>query len=634
MKGALTSAFKIYLSTIAISLLARFLFLIVYFDKSAELGLGLVLQTFWHGLTLDISIAGYLTAPVMLVLLFGTWGGWHISKQLWQRILRGYMIFVAVLLAVVVATDAMMYGHWGYKIDATLLPYLTSPRDAAASATWGDSFLWLGVALAMLIPAVKLYTLAVRDFEFSYISLKRRIILTPLMLLLSGLVFLGIRGGVSESVANVSKVYFSSEQFANHAAVNAPFSLFSSMRRVESYDELFPFYKKAELMARFEKMKCNRSGEPTRSILKTKRPNVAIVICESYTDLIMNMESEGREVMPNLKKIAAEGLYFENTYAAGARTDKGVATVLSGFPAQPILSIMKIPAKSRNLPSLASSLGAEGYRSEFYYGGDLNFMDMASYLYATGWQKLVWNRDIESPDEKPRQWGYSDGVTMSRFADEVISLGQSDEPFLATLLTLSSHEPFDVPEDMGFKDRMLNSMAYSDAKMGAMVEQLRSCEVWDDLLLIIVADHTFSYPYDVNYNSPLRHHIPLIFSGGALTHRGVESNFVSQMDIAATLLSQMGLSHEGYLFSRDYFAEEKPASAEYIYYTYNNGFGVSSAEGAVVYDNNMSSIARAESNGDDLEVVDSPQDMSSHEQGLVEYGKTMLQMTHYAIEQL
>lgn len=173
--------------------------------------------------------------------------------------------------------------------------------------------------------------------------------------------------------------------------------------------------------------------------------------------------------MPNMQRLKGEGIWFENFFANSFRTDRGEVAILSGFPAQTRMSIMKLPAKSRNLPSLARSLSGAGYATSFSYGGDLNFTDQASYMYATGWQQLTWQKDLRF-DTPPADWGYDDAVMCDWFADRVIALSGKGEPFLAGMLTLSSHRPFDVPFSK-FDDKELNAFAFSDECVGHMVDQ-------------------------------------------------------------------------------------------------------------------------------------------------------------------
>lgn len=276
----------------------------------------------------------------------------------------------------------------------------------------------------------------------------------------------------------------------------------------------------------------------------------------------MDADVGGLPVMPNMQRLKGEGIWFENFFANSFRTDRGEVAILSGFPAQTRMSIMKLPAKSRNLPSLARSLSGAGYATGFSYGGDLNFTDQASYMYATGWQQLTWQKDLRF-DTPPADWGYDDAVMCDWFADRVIALSGKGEPFLAGMLTLSSHRPFDVPFSK-FDDKELNAFAFSDECVGRMVDKLKASPAWDNLLLVLVADHGYPWPRSLSYNEPLRHRIPMIWLGGAVAAPRVVDTYASQIDICATILGQLGIDHSDFDYSKDIFAPTPPVNSRTI----------------------------------------------------------------------
>ena len=420
---------------------------------------------------------------------------------------------------------------------------------------------------------------------------------------------MGIRGGTGASTANVSKVYFSSTMFLNHAAINPVFSFLSSLGDQNAdYASEYPFYGEPERAARFEALRGNApdAAVPAERLLKSDRPNVVLVILESFARTVMDETVNGEAVMPNMQRWKEEGLWFENFFANSYRTDRGEVAILSGFPAQTHLSIMKLPAKSHNLPSVARTLGAAGYATSFSYGGDLNFTNQASYMYATGWQELIWQKDLRF-DARPSDWGYDDALMCDWFADRVISLDAAGKPFLAGLLTLSSHKPFDVPYSK-FEDPVLNAMAFSDDCVGRMLDRLKASPAWENLLVVLVADHGYPYPRTLAYNEPLRHRIPMIWTGGAVSEPRVVDTYASQIDLAATLLGQMDLSHADFDYSKDIFAPAPPR--KFAYYTFNEGFGVVDSLGAAIWD----------ATGDRVVTATNPE--------LLDVGRTMLQTTY------
>ena len=267
-------------------------------------------------------------------------------------------------------------------------------------------------------------------------------------------------------------------------------------------------------------------------------------------------------------------------YANSYRTDRGTVAVMSGYAAHPVVSVMKYPQKAHTLPAIARSLRDAGYATSFMYGGDANFTNTISYLYGTGVEKIV-DKAQMSFDAPTNKWGYADDVVCPYFADEVIRLSQEGKPFFATLLTLSSHEPFDVPH-AAFENKILNSVNYTDQHVGAMIDRWRQSEAWDNMLVVLIADHGMPYPEELTTGSLERQRIPMIWTGGAISKAGMKvDTFCSQADLAATLLSQMGIAHDEFTFSHDIFNTQTP---HYAFWSYNNAFGVVDAEGHTIFD--------------------------------------------------
>ncbi len=565
----------------------------------------------WHGLALDVTVAGYVCVVPLLLGLLGLWV--RLPERLLRGVLLGYFVLVSLFTAAIFAVDVALYEHWGFRIDSTILIYLTDPKEAMASVDWWlgvrQTLLWLLYAAAM-IGAYRL--LILRWLDSARLPWRQALCGSGLLLLFAAADFLAIRGGWQASVANVSKVYFSTTQYLNHAAINPVFSFLSSLGDHKNYADAYPFFEEAERARRFESLRGNSSSQqPARRVLTTDLPNVVVIILESFARTIMDAEVEGKAVMPTMQRLKTEGLWFENFFANSFRTDRGEVAILSGFPAQTQISIMKLPAKSRTLPSLARSLGRAGYATSFSYGGDLNFTNQAAYMYATGWQELIWQKDLRFA-EPPADWGYDDRVMSGWFADRVIALDKAGKPFLAGLLTLSSHKPFVVPY-AEFENPVLNAMAFTDACIGQLIDQLKASPAWKNLLVVLVADHGYPYPRTLAYNEPLRHRIPMIWTGGAIASPGVVEEYGSQIDLCATLLSQMNLPHDDYDYSKDLLAPTPP-QRKFAYYTFNDGFGVVDATGEAVWD----------------AATGQPVSVTSEE--LLDVGRTMLQTTYVDID--
>lgn len=608
VKKKIAFVLAVFCATVLLMAVQKPVFLAYYAADAAQASVGEWLGVVWHGLTLDSTVAGYVTALPLLLTLVSLWV--RLPGRIWRRVLTGYFVLVATVTAVIFAVDVELYQHWGFRLDATILIYLTDPREAMASVDF-----WLGVRQTLLAVAyaalmVWVYRLVCRLFDGEPLRRRAALPWSLVLLLLAGCDFLAIRGGLGASVANVSKAYFSANMFLNHAATNPVFSFLTSLGDHTDYAAEYPFFDEAGREERFAPLRGNNlSAAAPERVLTTPRPNVVVVILESFARTVMDADVGGLPVMPNMQRLKGEGIWFENFFANSFRTDRGEVAILSGFPAQTRMSIMKLPAKSRNLPSLARSLSGAGYATCFSYGGDLNFTNQASFMYSTGWEELIWQKDMQL-DAPTSKWGYADDVVVDLFGDEVEALGREEQPFLAGLLTLSSHEPFEVPFAK-FDDKLLNAMAFSDAQIGRLIDRLRESPVWDNLLVVLVADHGYPYPYDLAYNAPLRHRIPMIWLGGALaTASRTVDTYASQIDICATLLAQMGLPHDEFDYSKNIFGATPPH--KFGYYCFSDGFGVIDADGETVYDNTGETVLS----------------QTGPQSERLEWGKAMLQTTY------
>lgn len=584
------------------------LFLLWYHAQAAEASAAELALVVWNGLKLDQTVAGYITALPLLVVLAALWipGRWS------RSVLKGYLLVIAAVAATAFAANLALYEYWAFPLDSSVLQYLASPKEALASVTAGQLLLQLLVAAAVFGGMAWCYLRVLRLYDPARRS-THRAGSTLVLLLAAGVLFLPIRGGVSVATANVSKVYFSGRMFLNHAAVNPLFSFLSTLSDDDDALYEYEFFPEPERAAIFEPLRGDLpAGIGTDTLLRTRRPNVVLFLVESFGRSTVDERVGGEPVAPEFQRLKGEGVYFDNLFANSFRTDRGTVAVLSGFPAQTKMSVMKLPVKSQRLPSIARSLRREGYATSFYYGGDLNFTNTASYLYGTGFDRLTWQKDLHF-DAPTSKWGYADDVVIDAFTDHVLAEAASQRPFFAAMLTLSSHEPFDVPFAK-FDDPMLNAMAFTDACLGRFVERVRQTPVWKDLLVILIADHAYPYPYGIANSDALRHRIPMLWLGGAVRRPAVVETYGSQSDLAATLLAQLGIAHGDFLFSRDLF---DPARPKFGYWCFNNGFGVADAGGTTIFDCTSARVISPDSTAAQLRD-----------------GKAMLQTTYKAIREL
>lgn len=574
---------RFYAAALTVFLAAKVVFAAWNGWTSRGLDTADALQVWLHGLPLDLSTTGYLAIPLWVALLAGVWlpsaaGGKRRRLQRW--LCTAYAGFLGLLLAVVFVSDTLLYTFWDFKLDGTVFNYLDSPRGAAASVS--TAFLVASVA-AILAVAALLFCLFRAVLPAEKAEAKPSGLLrgarTAVLLLAGGLVFLGIRGGTGRSTANVGMVYFSENQYLNHCAVNPVFSIFYSLQKTAAFGDEFNYLPEARRAAVVQSLAYSTETVAAETWLKTPRPNVLVVIMEGCGANFVGAVGGAETVTPRLNQLAAEGIVFTQCYANSFRTDRGTVAILSGYPAFPDLSVMKIPAKSRTLPSIAASLKRVGYHTEFLYGGDKNFTNMNSYLLSTGYERTWGDTDFPPEVRRTHAWGVTDSIVFDRLF-EMVTAYSPTRPWHTTLLTLASHEPWQVPYHRIPGDEVANSMAYLDACIGRFVDRLKSTPLWDNTLLVFVADHGIGWPAGMDASNPRRWHIPMIFAGGVLGRHCSVDLVCNQTDLAATLLGILGLEHGEFRFSRDVLS--RTYTLPIAFHTWSEGLGVVDAAGCTV----------------------------------------------------
>lgn len=566
MKQRILFLLKFYGVTLAVFLIAKVTFMMCN-SSVGHFTMGDIPSVLWHGLSLDLSTALYLLIVPLLIAIATLW----VNVPRW--LVRSYFVFVSVLLALAFVADTSLYAFWQFKLDASCLSYLETPNEAMAS-----------VSVGYLLLRVLLFVVTAACISFAY---HRLAALPPmprgswkellLYLMLMPLMIIGIRGGLGESTTNIGQAYYSENQFLNHSAVNPVFSFLYSLGKSGDYITEYTYYDERECHQLTDGYYDTQSVNPD-TLLNSNRPNILIIMMESCGGQFTEIGGR-KDITPHLNSLAHEGIYFTECYANSWRTDKGTVSILSGYPALPVTSIMKIPEKSRKLPSIASALHQEGYTNSFFYGGDINFTNMRSYVMSTGYQRLKWKDDYSREEQNTAKWGVRDDIMFASLLNDIEN-EPADHRWMKTLLTLSSHEPWDVPTNV-LDDEVENAFNYLDQCIGNFINQLKTQPVWDNLLVIILPDHGYRY-HGINETTRLFNHIPMIWVGGAVKEPMQINTLCNQSDLPATLLGQLELPHDDFTFSRDVMS--KNYVRQMAFHTYTEGMSVFDSTGFMAYD--------------------------------------------------
>lgn len=559
----------------------------------------------WHGLPLDLSMAGYLSVIPGLLSIAVVW----LKRELVKPIMNIYFIIASLFITCSFLLNASLYPYWKYPLDSTPLFYFfTSPADAIASVSIWQVILSIVILIVLTIGVW--FTLRMRGekrqqysrYSYGYGGFgsgkrkrfddfdRHRGRTSIILLLLTGLLFLPIRGGITVSTMNTGQVYYSQNAYLNHSAVNPLFSLLESITHQEDFASQYRFMKDKEADKIFATM-TSTSDENTYPLLneatfKKGTPDILIVIMESFASDIMPSMGSYKDVAVCLDSIAQQSILFTRFYANSFRTDRGMVSILSGYPAQPTTSIMRYPRKTSQLPSIARNLAKyKNYKTTYYYGGDADFCNMRSYLVSQGYQHII--SDANFPiEDKLSKWGVPDHILAARMMKDIKAQQNEKRPMLRILQTSSSHEPFEVPYHR-LKDKRLNAFAYTDSVMGAIVREYRKLPRWKNTLIVFVPDHVGGYKENLNDHDRSRYQIPLILAGGAISRPMKVGIIGSQQDIAATLLGQLGVEHREFTFSKNMMSDATP---KFAFFAVNDAFGIVSEENSLIYDNRAKRI--------------------------------------------
>ena len=559
----------------------------------------------WHGLPLDLSMAGYLSVIPGLLSIAVVW----LKRELVKPIMNIYFIIASLFITCSFLLNASLYPYWKYPLDSTPLFYFfTSPADAIASVSIWQVILSIVILIVLTIGVW--FTLRMRGekrqqysrYSYGYGGFgsgkrnrfddfdRHRGRTSIILLLLTGLLFLPIRGGITVSTMNTGQAYYSQNAYLNHSAVNPLFSLFESITHQEDFASQYRFMKDKEADKIFATM-TSTSDENTYPLLneatfKKGTPDILIVIMESFASDIMPSMGSYKDVAVCLDSIAQQSILFTRFYANSFRTDRGMVSILSGYPAQPTTSIMRYPRKTSQLPSIARNLAKyKNYKTTYYYGGDADFCNMRSYLVSQGYQHII--SDANFPiEDKLSKWGVPDHILAAKMMEDIKAQQNEKRPMLRILQTSSSHEPFEVPYHR-LKDKRLNAFAYTDSVMGAIVREYRKLPRWKNTLIVFVPDHVGGYKENLNDHDRSRYQIPLILAGGAISRPMKVGIIGSQHDIAATLLGQLGVEHREFTFSKNMMSDATP---KFAFFAVNDAFGIVSEENSLIYDNRAKRI--------------------------------------------
>ncbi|MBN1599813.1 MAG: LTA synthase family protein [Bacteroidales bacterium] len=540
----------------------KFVFLIYFWRESFPL-FSHWWEIYFHGLRLDISASGYLLLMPLIILFISVF----INSVLFLRIIRIYTYIIIFLFSILAAADLGLYREWGFRMDYTPLLYLSKPDEAFSAVSYWYLLFHFIIGTALFTFFIYLFN---RLFKNTVLVEEKKLMTSSLILLILGFMIIPIRGGIGGSPVSTASAYFNEISFLNHASVNLPWNVGFSILNMEI--EQNPFTGISEKEADSYASDFTESSSVYQRVLEIEDPNIILIVLESFTANTVGCLGKSKQLTPNLDKLAKDGILFSNMYASGDRTDKGMLATMGGFPSQPTSSLIKYSDKTEHIPAIPKKLRSNDYSTYFYYGGNIEFANYKSYLINAGIEHIIEEKDFPS-DQRSINWGVPDEFLLQRVAHDIKNIRP---PFFITLFTLSSHTPYDSPviplvEGNNEEAKFCNSVHYTDLHIGRFIDSLKTMGILKNTLVIFIADHGSKLPGDLKYDDPGKFHIPMIWYGGALTLSDtIISTYCNQTDLAATLLPQLNINCDEFIFSKNILAEFVP---DKTVFAFNNGVG-------------------------------------------------------------
>jgi len=501
---------------------------------------------------IDLSSIGYLATIGVFILIL------HVvarpKTELFQRIFTLYGSCVVTVVVIVEASTPAFINQYDVRPNRLYIEYLDYPQEVFSMLVHGHLFAMLSTLLLASLTSVYSYRLLCRAFTQPP-SLKKA---SNLPILMAALIIclLAARGTLNHRPLNPALVYFSQDSLVNSLVLNSTYSVAFALKNMgneKSASNLYGTMPRQQIIDTVKKASYRKQfvagNIPTlahnKPFVSGVKKNLVIILEESLGARFVG-ELGGLDITPELDKLYQQGWGFDNLYATGTRSVRGIEAITTGFTPSPSRSVVKLSKSQHNFFSLADVLSQEGYKTQFIYGGESHFDNMKSFFLGNGFNDIVDINHIDNP-QFISSWGVSDEDLFNQADKELTKLSNSTEPFFSLVFTSSNHDPFDIPQgkvslptghDPENYKRDL-AIKYADYALGKFINKAKTQSYWENTVFLVVADHDVrvfgSEPV------PLKSfHIPAVILNSDMKSKR-DPRLVSQIDLPVTLLSLLGI---------------------------------------------------------------------------------------------
>jgi len=521
-----------------------------------------------QGLRVDIIQLGLLVIiPLLLAPLFFHRKAW----SWWRRFTFFWVVASIMLLVFMEAATPGFIGEYDSRPNRLFVEYLKYPAEVVPML-WNGFRIHVFGALGMLALTIWAALRFMRPWQNQArpASNWKHWLTLPFVVLL---VVFSVRSTADHRPANPAMFALTSDSMVNTLIMNSTWSVFHAIYNLKheaKSSEIYGEMSEEEAMQQVRLMReilqdqrplIGDSNLPTltrqtATVRRDKPLNLVIILQESLGATFVESLG-GAPVTPELEKLKTQGWWFENLYATGTRSVRGIESVVTGFAPTPAQSVVKLSLSQDHFFTLASLFKSKGYLSEFIYGGEGHFDNMRNFFINNDFDQVVDKNDYANP-VFTGSWGVSDEDLFNKTHEQLMQHHESGQPFFTLVFTSTNHSPFEFPDGRielheEPKATENNAVKYADYAMGQFFRQAQSSPYWQDTVFLVVADHDIRVRGDDLV--PVKHfHIPGLILGADIQPRVIKS-VASQIDLPTTLISLMGVDAEHPMIGRDFSAE-------------------------------------------------------------------------------
>lgn len=534
---------------------------------------GKLAEIMLQGLRVDIIQLGLLALiPLLLAPVLAT----RQFFNAWQKFTYVWVMLAIVLLLFLEASTPGFIKEYDVRPNRIFIEYLKYPHEVLSMLWKGfkvDIFAGIGVSMLAFF-GMHRFMKPWLQAKSSW-SNRKLWIVWPLIFVLTAL---GIRSTLGHRPANPALFAITADSMVNSLVLNSGYSVIYAAYNLLKETKSSEIYGKMPRADIFKLTGAKDTDIPTLTTLnpsqqREKPLNLVIILQESLGATFVESLG-GVPVTPNIERLKSQGIWFEQLYATGTRSVRGIEAVITGFQPTPADSTVKLSKSQKNFFTIASLLQKQGYSTEFIYGGESHFDNMRGFFTNNGFENIVDQKDYKNPVFMG-SWGASDEDLLNKTHEQLLAHHKSGKPFFTLAFSSSNHAPFEFPDGRielyeQPKATDNNAVKYADYAIGQFFKKAQQSEYWKDTVFLIVADHDIRVRGDTLV--PIeRFHIPGLILGAdikPLRFTGV----ASQIDLPVTLLSLMGIHAEHPMTGRD-LSSIAPDSLGRAMMQYNDNFG-------------------------------------------------------------